>query len=507
MANRLDVIFPIKKIEFCVFQNDEIRRYSIARKTPYGLDVPDTIIKGEPVIGGPLDPRLGSTNASRDCNTCGCDSEECPSHMGHLVLPEPVYNRPFIVYVRLYLSCLCLECSRVPIPLDNPLFKHILKHSSKFNRASQIKKLTLNVKICPFCGALKPKIKKDAKERKDVKEKKDKDTDVMTIYAEYIIKSSDDDDDSKKKEVKDIRLLKSKDVYNILNNMDDETCHILGIDFNINRASDLLVKNWPISAPAIRPSVKADYMADGTSEDDLTKKTLEVVRNSDKIRKFISAQKLDKATRHMDLLQCSIAVYATGSKGADQNSNTKAIKSVAERVSGKNGRLRHDLEGKRTNFCARSVISSDPNISISQGGIPLHIAMVLTIPVTVRKDNIETLTQLVRNGRYVYPGANYVRRFNSTDNVNIDLKHTNKFIKLRIGDVVERHLQDNDPVLFNRQPSLHKMGIMCHRSKICRRSDLSVLRLNVNVTQPYGADFDKLCRKHGALKACYPIVK
>jgi hypothetical protein len=68
-----------------------------------------------------------------------------------------------------------------------------------------------NVKVCPFCGAQKPKTKKNANEKKDGKEKRDKDTDIMTIYAEYIVRSNDGDEDSKKKEIKDVRLLKPKE--------------------------------------------------------------------------------------------------------------------------------------------------------------------------------------------------------------------------------------------------------------------------------------------------------
>ena len=60
-------------------------------------------------------------------------------------------------------------------------------------------------------------------------------------------------------------------------------------------------------------------------------------------------------------------------------------------------------------------------------------------------------------------------------------------VAVEYGWVVERHLRDDDVVLFNRQPSLHKMSIMGHRAKVL---DWSTFRLNLSVTTPYNADFD-----------------
>lgn len=484
-----DIIFPIKRIDICPFPNDEIRRYSVTRKDPYGIFSTETIDKGEPVKGGVLDPRLGSTNQSRDCNTCGLDSEDCPCHMGHIKLPFEVFNKQFIDHVKKYISCLCLKCSR--IPLQGEYVRSILKNSNKFTRIETIKKATDNVKVCPFCNEQKPKIRGD---------KKDKKENALKLYAEYTIKmskddGSKDDDNDKKKLQKEIVTINGYEAFNIFCNVSDEDHEILGIDPKVYRLSDLIHQNYPVSALAIRPSVKAEYLAEGTSEDDLTKKTLDIVKTCDRIRKTLDqpdkkkhAQKIDTL---VDLLTYNIQLYSSGD--TKNNNDAKVVKSIDERVKGKEGRLRHDLEGKRTNFCARSVISADPNISINQGGIPLHIAMILTIRTTVTNSNIKELTKCVRNGRDNYPGANYVISASKKYNQKItykDLKHSRNFIKLQVGDIVERHLQDNDPLLFNRQPSLHKPSIMCHKVKIIKNPYLSVLRLNVNVTSPYGADFD-----------------
>jgi DNA-directed RNA polymerase II subunit RPB1 len=147
------------------------------------------------------------------------------------------------------------------------------------------------------------------------------------------------------------------------------------------------------------------------------------------------------------------------------------------------------LQGKRVEFSARSVITPDPNISVAELGVPLKVAMNLTFPERATPYNIDRLYALVQNGPDKYPGAKSVQRSSSTgQGRTISLKHVNtKTIQIYEGDVVHRHLLDGDPVLFNRQPSLHRMSMMCHRVRVL---PYSTFRLNVSVTKPYNADFD-----------------
>ena len=142
--------------------------------------------------------------------------------------------------------------------------------------------------------------------------------------------------------------------------------------------------------------------------------------------------------------------------------------------------------GKRVDFSARTVITADPNLSVDQVGVPRSIAKTLTVPERVAPYNVHELSALVRNGPEVWPGARYVVH---ADGRRVDLrfvKHLND-LALHTGFVVERHLRDDDLIVFNRQPSLHKMSIMAHRVKVL---DHSTFRLNLSVTSPYNADFD-----------------
>jgi len=143
------------------------------------------------------------------------------------------------------------------------------------------------------------------------------------------------------------------------------------------------------------------------------------------------------------------------------------------------------------NYSARTVITSDPNLGLDELGVPIKIATNITVPEVVTMFNMDKLSKLVRNGRDVYPGANFViPLFNLEQNkmTKIDLRYRKKSVKLHIGDIVERHIVDGDPVLFNRQPSLHKMSMMCHRVRVIKDETLCTFRINVTVTTPYNAD-------------------
>ena len=140
--------------------------------------------------------------------------------------------------------------------------------------------------------------------------------------------------------------------------------------------------------------------------------------------------------------------------------------------------------GKRVDFSARTVITPDPNLAIDEVGVPRTIARNLTFPEIVTPFNIDKLQGLVNNGPAELPGARYIIR---TDGLRLDLRQPNVQKHLQPGYKVERHVQDGDIVMFNRQPSLHKMSIMGHRIKIM---PYSTFRMNLSCTSPYNADFD-----------------
>lgn len=136
-------------------------------------------------------------------------------------------------------------------------------------------------------------------------------------------------------------------------------------------------------------------------------------------------------------------------------------------MKGKQGRFRGNLWGKRVDFSGRTVISPDPNLMIHQVGVPERVAKILTYSEKVNPANLQRMKQLVRNGTEVHPGANYVQQKVFSFKKYLAYGNREKVAQdLKCGDVVERHLCDGDIVLFNRQPSLHKMSIMSHLAKV-----------------------------------------
>ena len=127
----------------------------------------------------------------------------------------------------------------------------------------------------------------------------------------------------------------------------------------------------------------------------------------------------------------------------------------------------------------------DPNIELDELGVPRAIAKNLTYPEIVNDFNIQKLQGLLDNGVNNYPGVKMIVKHDKT-NITITNSNIND-IELKNGYIVHRHLMDGDHVLFNRQPSLHKMSMMGHRVKVM---DDNTFRLNVSVTPPYNADFD-----------------
>jgi len=169
---------------------------------------------------------------------------------------------------------------------------------------------------------------------------------------------------------------------------------------------------------------------------------------------------------------------------AKHTTNQRPLKGISERISGKKGILRENLMGKRVDFSARSVITGDPNLAIQQLGVPMKIAMNITKPMVVNDRNRDFLLRLIQNGPEVYPGAKILERKNGE---NISLRYVDRAsIQLENGDIVHRHMMDGDTVLFNRQPSLHRMSMMGHIVKVMKKGD--TFRINVAVTKPYNAD-------------------
>jgi DNA-directed RNA polymerase II subunit RPB1 len=487
-----DEIRPIDEIEFNILGNDEIRKISALGKDYIGIDIPDLYDNMEPKRGGLIDTRLGTTDSNIDCTTCGLNFTDCIGHFGHILLAEAVFNMGYINFLKKILSVICLKCSKLLIYKNEDELIDMLKNKSGKARFADIRNITKNVTYCQKlnvgCGTPVSKIRLDIK----------KATASISLIAETSLANVPDETGVQgKKKIR--QLLTPEMCYNILKNISDADCMIMGIDPTKSRPEMMVHKVFPVPPVAVRPSAKADFLASSTMEDDLTHRLADIIKSNSRIRKLKESMN-DNASKysetHMQLLQYHVATYYDNETlylpRAEQRG--KSAKSLSSRLKGKEGRIRGNLMGKRVDYSARTVITPDAGIEVNQLGVPLKVAMNLTFPEVVTPHNINKLQELVRNGRDTYPGANFVFPVSKFDNdrrlLRIDLRYRKEKVELRYGDIVERHIVDGDYVLLNRQPSLHKLSMMGHRIKVINNDNLSTFRLNPYVTTPYNADFD-----------------
>lgn len=289
-----------------------------------------------------------------------------------------------------------------------------------------------------------------------------------------------------KKAMDDLNPLK---VLKLFQQVSPEDCELLGMNPNEGRPEMFIWQYIPAPPVCIRPSVQQDA---SSNEDDITVKLTEIILMSSVIKTSLSQGKpINMLMEQWEYMQAQIAMYIDSSQPSIIRgfSDIKPIRGFCQRLKGKQGRFRGNLSGKRVDFSGRTVISPDPNLSIEQVAVPILVAKNLTYPEKVSRYNMEKLQKLVRNGTKVYPGANYIIK--SQQNFKLALgfvrDRERAAQELRIGDVVERHLEDGDVVLFNRQPSLHKLSILSHYAKI---RPWKTFRLNECVCNPYNADFD-----------------
>lgn len=491
-----DKIRPIDKVEFSILGNEEIKRISALRDDPNGIDIPELYDNADPKRGGLIDPRLGAVNNEIDCATCGLNSTKCNGHFGHIALAEPVFHYGYFQIVKRILSCTCLRCSKLLTHKNEDLIIDMLKNKTGRNRLNEVRNLTKNVSNCQNCGTPVSKIKIEI----------NKNYIQILLVAEIALSpgvsdnlTEDDGFDPNKKRLR--QILTPDKVYEILSNISDEDCRIMGIEPTRTRPEDMVQHIFPVPPVQVRPSVKADFMSTNAIEDHLTVKLADIIKANSRIRKYKEAitdseVALKYGADQAQLLQYHTATYFDNETLALPKSEQRAkpTKSLSSRLKGKEGRVRNNLMGKRVDFSARTVITPDPSLDVNELGVPIKIAKNLTFPEIVTPQNIKKLQKLVKNGRKKYPGANFVFPLsNSSSNrrvLPIDLRYREGGVDLKYGDIVERHLVNGDYVLLNRQPTLHKLSMMGHKVKIIENDNYATLRLNVSVTGPYNADFD-----------------
>ena len=437
----------------------------------------DTYINNRPVIGGLFDPRMGVLDPGLICPSDGLDYIDSPGYFGHIKLARPVYYIQYLGSIQKILRCVCLKCSKVLINKEK--HNHLLELPNE-QRWNKIFALASKKKRCGEdshngCGCLQPKIKKEG---------------LSTIVAEWNNNEEElsNYEFSKINNNKLIMKLTPEMVLKIFKKISSEDIKFLGFDNIWSKPEWMVCQVLAVPPPSMRPSVKHDVQQ--RSEDDLTHIIINIIKSNktlgEKIEQKANNNVIDDWTTVLQYYVATLIDNKIPGVAAVAQRSGRPLKAIKERLNGKTGRVRGNLMGKRVDFSARSVITPDPNLSIIELGVPLKIAKNLSKPITVNKRNKNFLKKLVINGPDVYPGAKIYEKKNGE---TISLRYVDRdSIVLEDGDIVHRHLLNNDNVLFNRQPTLHRMSMMCHKAVIMNKGD--TFRLNVADTKPYNADFD-----------------
>ncbi len=459
-----EALKTIGGIAFSLLSPTEIRKYSVAEITQ-----PETYDEdGMSVQGGLMDNRLGTLEPGQKCGTCGNTATRCPGHFGHVELAEPVLHIAFIDDIKKLLQTTCRACGRILLSQQElDVYRQKLGKITYYTPAlkdevaKEILAKAKKVKLCPQCG----------KQQYQIELTK------PTTFHEIT------------EEGGATRLLPVA-IRERLERITNEDLELLGYNPKAARPEWFVLQVLPVPPLTVRPSITLESGI--RSEDDLTHKIVDILRVNQRVR-----EAKESGTPHLivqdlvDLLHYHVTTYfdneVSGIPQAHHRSG-RPLKTLSQRLKGKEGRFRGSLSGKRVDFSSRTVISPDPGLDISEVGVPFEIAKKLTIPEKVSQWNMESLKLLVIKGPFEHPGANYVIRSDGVK-IRLDFASDRKALadSLAPGYVVERHLMDGDVVLFNRQPSLHRMSVMAHFVRVL---PYRTFRLHPSVCPPYNADFD-----------------
>ncbi|MBI2542532.1 DNA-directed RNA polymerase subunit A' [Candidatus Woesearchaeota archaeon] len=449
----------VRSIAFSVLSPKMIRKMASAKiVTPELYDK-----EGYPVDGGLMDIRLGVIDPGLRCKTCGSKLKECIGHFGYIELARPIIHVKFVNIIMTLAKCTCRDCGRILIP-DGKIGKikeeldEIEKENGIEERRQKVKEIIAGLKTATKCPNCK------AKQRKLSLEK-------PTTFLE------------------DEKRLSPIEIRARLEKIPDADCEIFGLKVPHVRPEWMVMTILPIPPVTMRPSITLE--SGERSEDDLTHKLGDIVRINQRLFENINAGAPEIIVEDLwDLLQYHVTTFFDNSIAQlppARHRSGQPLKTLTERIKSKEGRIRHNLAGKRTNFSARTVISPDPMLELYEVGVPFIIANKLTVPERVNEWNIQYLKQFVEKGPDKYPGANYIIRPDGKKKKITEETKETSLEELQPGYIVERHLMDGDVAIFNRQPSLHRMSMMCHRVRVLPGK---TLRLNPAVCTPYNADFD-----------------
>ena len=473
----------VKGVQFGIMTGDALAQYA-AVEVHHGHLYDNG---GNPVAFGSNDVRMGVNVRGGLCGTCGEAHETCPGHFGFVKLELPVFHVGYFRHTQQVLQCVCKSCARILLRSEDSI--GWLKRVRSGRRDPLVGKALFRklvdtckkVRTCPYCGSYNGLVKKGF--RGPLSLIHETPPPNSEAWSEATSHNPELGQHIHKAQIELNPLV----AFQLLQRVPRLDAEILDVE----NPEKLIVTSVPVPPVGIRPSVK---MGNGyNQEDDLTVEVRNLASLNAEIKKALECgDPLKHVIERWYNLQGHVAMIINSevSAVAQAYPRDKSVRSICTRLKGKEGRFRGNLSGKRVNYTGRTVISPDPNVEVFEVVVPEFIARRLTFPEAVNRHNLSQLREKVVRGNLAHPGAAFIRfrdgSYKYLSSVGAGLRR--EWAKLlQPGDVVERHLVDGDVVLFNRQPSLHKMSIMAHRVRVMAGR---TLRFNECVCQPYNADFD-----------------
>ena len=231
-----------------------------------------------------------------------------------------------------------------------------------------------------------------------------------------------------------------------------------------NRPEWMILEALPVIPPELRPMIQLDGGRFATS--DLNDLYRRVINRNNRLKKLVelNAPSIIIQNEKRMLQEAVDSLFDNGRRGRSvTGAGNRALKSLSSMLKGKQGRFRQNLLGKRVDYSGRSVIVVGPDLKMYQCGIPKEMALELFKPHVI-------------NGLVSKEIAN-------------NIKSAKKMIDTRdpkVWDVVEEVIKEH-PVMLNRAPTLHRLGIQAFEPKLVSGK---AIRLHPLVTTAFNADFD-----------------
>lgn len=404
------------------------------------------------------DPRMGIVDNHVTCVTCLKDNLDCPGHLGIIRLNEYILHpmtRKEVLYV---LSSVCGSCGGLLLPYETIKDLKILNLTG----TARLKELAKASEKVPC--------------RRNVTEKEVGVT-ACIPNPTYKIDGGKIFYNRDEKNKASNNVLSIKEIEMILDSISPEDAKIMGFE------GEAHPRRFIMKSLAVIPlCARAPVIQDGAVwKDDLTVMYQDIVRINNELAKDLKEAEREK---YIDNLIFSIEHMINNADQKYHQLKRKPYQSLQDRIQGKEALIRDALMGKRVNFSARTIIGPDPTLKFGQARVPRVMAPYMTQHEIVTPENISKMTYLLKTGKITYlkpvGGRMAGRHMKVTE--KLQKEHT-----LVLGDEVDRWLADGDYIMLNRQPTLHKQGMMGHEVVL---GDTLTFGLHMGVTRAYNADFD-----------------